>query len=329
MISAALSTMTGDSRAVVDRPGDLHSLCGGEGGQAAAERAAGCTTAADRQTAAALVPPSPDLPAMRDHRTCSDALVHAVSRSRAVAAAALVKSSSGQLQNCTACSRHHHQQQQQHHHLHPLHLDQSPHHQHQPLQHQQMLKRCPVHHSQCSVIGSGWALPCGAKTATTRKSHSQSSLARLAVHQHPHSHLHPHHSRSASSLLSPSPSPSRSPRRSAQAAAGRGGAPEEEVTYVWRDGRVQVQPARAARNGVGRAYHYWEGRACSGQRVEYLWHSGNVQKVVRGSNNELLSAEEVPPRGPVKGVNYCIVLFLLVVFVFVIIAIIFVLKVYH
>ncbi|KAL8614215.1 hypothetical protein ACOMHN_026432 [Nucella lapillus] len=249
--------------------------------------------------------PESILSALRDQRSCSDAYVHAVSRSRAAAVAALAKASSGELKqhgDCNECYQHHHhrhhqhQQQKQHN---PLLL---------PLLHQHLDPlhwRCPLHHSQGSLPGARAGNGCSAAKPRPTRCHSQSSLARLKVKPPAD-----HHTSSAGSLS-----------RSRRALV-----PEEEVTYVWRDGRVQVQDrAHATRNGVG----YSENRSSLGQHVEYLWQGGNVQKVIRGPNNETLAREVVPPRGQVKGMNYCIIYCLLFVFVITIIALIFVLKVLY
>ena len=49
------------------------------------------------------------------------------------------------------------------------------------------------------------------------------------------------------------------------------------MSYVWKDGRVQVHHARSGTT--------MPDLSVSGQHVHYMWKNGNVQRVVRGSNH--------------------------------------------
>ena len=51
----------------------------------------------------------------------------------------------------------------------------------------------------------------------------------------------------------------------------------EDVTYVWKEGRVQLHVARSGPTTPDLSR--------PGHTVQYMWRNGNVQRVVRGSNH--------------------------------------------
>ncbi|KAK7473636.1 hypothetical protein BaRGS_00035114, partial [Batillaria attramentaria] len=91
--------------------------------------------------------------------------------------------------------------------------------------------------------------------ANRRRAHSHSSVSRLGVRGN----------RDRDGTTSPSRS-------------RRGSLEEEGVTYVWKDGRVQV-------HHPGSRTSTPELSVSSGQHVQYVWRNGNVERVITGSNN--------------------------------------------
>lgn len=97
-----------------------------------------------------------------------------------------------------------------------------------------------------------------ALTPNSTRSHSHSGVFQLA-------------SQGAPPARDMQPSPASSSRSRAVSSD------EDEVTYVWKEGRVQVHHARDGASTPD--------ISSSGQHVHYVWRNGNVERVITGSNH--------------------------------------------